>query len=158
MLHHGNQGIQRSPDSHTFAESLATEHPPTQAELDLHLTTLFPPVRPRGYLELRMIDALPGAGRAAAIATVWRLLTDTALEREAIEMCTALIDPWSVDTSDGLQDAAVRRTARDLLGLVKDRLRTANPQLAQACNIWTAHIAADTDPPTIDELLRTAAE
>ncbi|MFE7895171.1 ergothioneine biosynthesis glutamate--cysteine ligase EgtA [Streptomyces sp. NPDC057412] len=34
--------------------------PPTRADLDYHLTTLFPPVRPRGHLELRMIDAQPG--------------------------------------------------------------------------------------------------
>jgi len=158
MLHHGNQGIQRSPDSHTFAESLATERPPTQADLDLHITTLFPPVRPRGYLELRMIDALPRHGRAAAIATVWTLLTHSALEREALEMCTTLIDPWSVVTSDGLQDAAVRDTALNLLGLVTDRLGTGNPQLAQACDRWRARLAADTGPRTIDELLRTAEQ
>ncbi|MCW5250285.1 MULTISPECIES: ergothioneine biosynthesis glutamate--cysteine ligase EgtA [unclassified Streptomyces] len=34
--------------------------PPTQEDLDYHLTTLFPSVRPRGHLELRMIDAQPG--------------------------------------------------------------------------------------------------
>ncbi|GAA4938661.1 hypothetical protein GCM10023238_00440 [Streptomyces heliomycini] len=31
--------------------------PPTRDDLDYHVTTLFPPVRPRGHLELRMIDA-----------------------------------------------------------------------------------------------------
>ncbi|MEV0318001.1 ergothioneine biosynthesis glutamate--cysteine ligase EgtA [Streptomyces sp. NPDC050658] len=35
--------------------------PPTREDLDYHLTTLFPPVRPRGHLELRMVDAQPGA-------------------------------------------------------------------------------------------------
>ncbi|GGS20150.1 glutamate--cysteine ligase EgtA [Streptomyces aureoverticillatus] len=34
--------------------------PPTRDDLDYHLTTLFPPVRPRGHLELRMVDAQPG--------------------------------------------------------------------------------------------------
>ena len=29
---------------------------PTAADLDVHLTTLFPPVRLRGYLELRYLD------------------------------------------------------------------------------------------------------
>ncbi|MEU9450066.1 ergothioneine biosynthesis glutamate--cysteine ligase EgtA [Streptomyces sp. NPDC048277] len=33
---------------------------PTRKDLEYHLTTLFPPVRPRGHLELRMIDAQPG--------------------------------------------------------------------------------------------------
>ncbi len=32
---------------------------PTLADLDYHLTTLFPPVRPRGYVEIRCLDALP---------------------------------------------------------------------------------------------------
>mgnify|MGYP000225654865 CR=1 FL=1 len=32
---------------------------PTTDDLTYHLTTLFPPVRPRGWLELRMIDGLP---------------------------------------------------------------------------------------------------
>ncbi|MFF3686822.1 ergothioneine biosynthesis glutamate--cysteine ligase EgtA [Streptomyces sp. NPDC002187] len=34
--------------------------PPTAGDLEYHLTTLFPPVRPRGHLELRMIDTQPG--------------------------------------------------------------------------------------------------
>jgi glutamate--cysteine ligase len=34
--------------------------PPVRTDLDYHLTTLFPPVRPRGHLEFRMIDAQPG--------------------------------------------------------------------------------------------------
>src|SRR5215469_12835413 len=33
---------------------------PTSEDLSYHLSTLFPPVRPRGHLELRMIDAQPG--------------------------------------------------------------------------------------------------
>ena len=82
----------------------------------------------------------PTPAARAAIATVWALLTDTALEREAVEMCTTLTDPWSVVTSDGLQDAAVHDTAGGLLDLVTDRLRTANPQLAQACDIWRARL------------------
>ena len=32
---------------------------PTMADLEYHLTTLFPPVRPRGYIELRCLDAAP---------------------------------------------------------------------------------------------------
>ena len=44
------------------------QRPPTAADLRYHLTTLFPPVRPRGWLELRMIDALPAtAGEVAAL-------------------------------------------------------------------------------------------
>jgi glutamate--cysteine ligase len=48
-------------DGMTFADWLQRGHPlgwPTQADLAEHLTTLFPPVRPRGWFEIRTIDAL----------------------------------------------------------------------------------------------------
>ncbi|MBC2903672.1 ergothioneine biosynthesis glutamate--cysteine ligase EgtA [Streptomyces cupreus] len=50
------------PEGLTFREwtRSAVPRPPTQEDLGYHLTTLFPPVRPRGHLELRMIDAQPG--------------------------------------------------------------------------------------------------
>ncbi|MET8163659.1 ergothioneine biosynthesis glutamate--cysteine ligase EgtA [Streptomyces sp. NPDC005329] len=48
------------PDRLTFRQWTRTGSPPTREDLDYHLTTLFPPVRPRGHLELRMIDAQPG--------------------------------------------------------------------------------------------------
>ena len=48
------------PDGMTFREWTRSGRPPGRADLDYHLTTLFPPVRPRGHLELRMIDAQPG--------------------------------------------------------------------------------------------------
>ncbi|MFD7291702.1 ergothioneine biosynthesis glutamate--cysteine ligase EgtA [Streptomyces sp. NPDC059897] len=50
------------PDGLSFREWARTgaPRPPTRSDLDYHLTTLFPPVRPRGHLELRMIDAQSG--------------------------------------------------------------------------------------------------
>jgi ergothioneine biosynthesis glutamate--cysteine ligase EgtA len=50
--------------------------PPTLDDLDYHLSTLFPPVRPRGHLELRMIDAQPGDGWVVPTAVTWALLSD----------------------------------------------------------------------------------
>ncbi|GAA2544727.1 MULTISPECIES: ergothioneine biosynthesis glutamate--cysteine ligase EgtA [Streptomyces] len=50
------------PEGLTFREWTRSglPRPPTREDLDYHVTTLFPPVRPRGHLELRMIDAQPG--------------------------------------------------------------------------------------------------
>ncbi|MBC7271905.1 MAG: ergothioneine biosynthesis glutamate--cysteine ligase EgtA [Streptomyces sp.] len=50
------------PEELTFREWTRSggPRPPTPDDLSYHLTTLFPPVRPRGHLELRMIDAQPG--------------------------------------------------------------------------------------------------
>ena len=39
---------------------------PTLDDLRYHMSTLFPPVRPRGWLELRVLDALPDAERRVA--------------------------------------------------------------------------------------------
>lgn len=51
---------------------------PSLDDLAYHLTTLFPPVRPRGHLELRVLDALPG--------DLWRVPTAlvTALFHDAL--------------------------------------------------------------------------
>ncbi|WP_441248995.1 ergothioneine biosynthesis glutamate--cysteine ligase EgtA [Kitasatospora sp. McL0602] len=67
-----------APAGLTFRQWLrgAGERPPSAADLDYHRTTLFPPVRPRGHLELRMIDAQPGEGWLAPLALVTALLDD----------------------------------------------------------------------------------
>ncbi|MEU6353264.1 ergothioneine biosynthesis glutamate--cysteine ligase EgtA [Streptomyces sp. NPDC047072] len=50
------------PEDLTFRQWVRSGVPrqPTREDLDYHVSTLFPPVRPRGHLELRMIDAQPG--------------------------------------------------------------------------------------------------
>ena len=49
---------------------------PTYADLDYHLTTLFPPVRPRGYLEVRYLDQQPRREWHAPVAVLAALLAD----------------------------------------------------------------------------------
>jgi glutamate--cysteine ligase len=51
---------------------------PDLDDLRYHLTTLFPPVRPRGWLELRMIDALPAPWWRVATLVTSTLLSDAA--------------------------------------------------------------------------------
>ncbi|MDP9396773.1 MAG: glutamate-cysteine ligase family protein, partial [Actinomycetota bacterium] len=48
----------------------------TRADLDYHLSTLFPPVRPRGWYELRYLDAQFPAHWPVAVAVVAALLDD----------------------------------------------------------------------------------
>jgi glutamate--cysteine ligase len=47
---------------------------PTAADLDYHLSTLFPPVRPRGWMEIRYLDALPSPWWEVAVRVVTSLL------------------------------------------------------------------------------------
>jgi len=68
-----------------------TARRPTVDDLEYHLTTLFPPVRPRGHFELRMIDAQPGAGWVVPLALSWALLTD---ERAGDAALAAVAPLW----------------------------------------------------------------
>ena len=63
--------------------------PPTTDDLTYHMSTLFPPVRPRGHLELRMIDAQPGDGWIVPTAVVSALVDDPA----AAEAAMAAVEP-----------------------------------------------------------------
>jgi glutamate--cysteine ligase len=50
-----------------------------------HLTTLFPPVRPRGgYLELRYLDSQRPT--AELLGTIWALMYDARVRRSALEL------------------------------------------------------------------------
>jgi glutamate--cysteine ligase len=56
-------------------------------DADRHLSTLFPPVRPRGgYLEVRYLDAQPDARIPAAVHTVHTLLTHPRARRDALDL------------------------------------------------------------------------
>ena len=59
-----------------------------------HLSTLFPPVRPRGYLELRCLDALPDRWWPAVAALVTTLVDDPVAADEAAEACAPVADAW----------------------------------------------------------------
>ncbi|MGW0365813.1 ergothioneine biosynthesis glutamate--cysteine ligase EgtA [Streptomyces sp. NPDC002990] len=69
--------------------------PPTAEDLEYHLTTLFPPVRPRGHLELRMIDAQPGDdGWIVPAAVVHALFDDPEASETAYRVTKALADAY----------------------------------------------------------------
>jgi glutamate--cysteine ligase len=84
---------------------------PTLADLDYHLTTLFPPVRPRGYLELRYLDAVPDQWWPALAAITAILADDPVASDRAAEACEPVADHWLTAARDGLSDANLRRAA-----------------------------------------------
>jgi len=80
------------PEEFTFRQWTRSRapRPPTREDLDYHITTLFPPVRPRGFLELRMIDAQPGDdGWIVPLAVTTALFEDA----EAAETAYRLVKP-----------------------------------------------------------------
>ncbi len=89
---------------------------PGPADLDYHLTTLFPPVRPRGHLELRTIDAQRSdADWTAALALVWALVTDpVAADAARDALCPLAAEPASGARAarDAVSDPQIALAAR----------------------------------------------
>ena len=74
----------RRPASPSPTGSTArSTRPPTVDDLDYHLTTLFPPVRPRGYLEVRYLDTQPGGEWIAPAARAHRAARRRRRDRRA---------------------------------------------------------------------------
>lgn len=84
---------------------------PTEADLDYHLTTLFPPVRPRGWLEIRYLDAMPDAVWPAVVFTLVTLLDDPDLSEIAWEATESVSSAWDVAARVGLGDPRLRDSA-----------------------------------------------
>ena len=90
--------------------------PATRSDLDYHLTTLFPPVRPRGYLEIRCIDALPDRWWPALAALTVALVDDPVAADLAAELCEPVTGAWETAARHGLADPAVRGRGGRLRG------------------------------------------
>jgi glutamate--cysteine ligase len=81
----------------------------TMADLEYHCTTLFPPVRPRGWLEVRWLDCLPAGVAEVASAAVAALLIDDDAAGEALDACAGVDGraSWATTASLGTQDPAL---------------------------------------------------
>jgi glutamate--cysteine ligase len=95
---------------------------PTAADLDVHLTTLFPPVRLRGYLELRYLDMTAPRWWPAIAAVVTTLMDDPVaadLATEATEQAALL---WTQAARQGLADAVLADSARRCVRIAAERV------------------------------------
>ncbi|MEU8590796.1 ergothioneine biosynthesis glutamate--cysteine ligase EgtA [Streptomyces sp. NPDC048664] len=111
------------PRGMSFRDWSRSAHPPGRGDLDYHLTTLFPPIRPRGHLEFRMIDAQPGDdGWIVPLAVTTALFDDP----EAAETAYRTVKPlaeragslpapcnplWEAAARDGLADPELHEAA-----------------------------------------------
>jgi glutamate--cysteine ligase len=106
------------PEGLTFRDWVAGAGPrrPTHADLEYHLTTLFPPVRPHRWLELRMIDAQPGPDGWVVPAAVATALVEDGAAGDAALAATERWDPmdtrlWLRAARHGLADPELRTAA-----------------------------------------------
>ena len=90
---------------------------PGLADLDYHLTTLFPPVRASGHLEIRYIDAQPEDVWAVPVHAVDALLSTPEIVAEATALAAPLTGRWLDAARQGLADSQIREIAADILAL-----------------------------------------
>ncbi|WP_395106701.1 ergothioneine biosynthesis glutamate--cysteine ligase EgtA [Actinomadura sp. SCN-SB] len=95
----------------TFGEWVGKGEPGL-ADLEYHLSTLFPPVRPRGWLELRMIDALPDPYWPVPVVVATALLDDPRAAAAAEEAAEPVAGRWAEAARCGLTDPPLAAAAR----------------------------------------------
>lgn len=116
LLHLEDESCLRVEGPVTLADWVEDGHCgmwPDEEDVAYHLTTLFPPVRLRGWLELRFLDSLPAPWwRAAAVTTATILGNDRVgrlLDATARRHGTA--DQWSLAARRGLGDPGMAAVA-----------------------------------------------
>ncbi len=113
----GSPAVPTSRDYGTFYE-LYTAGVASLNDWDVHLTTLFPEVRPRAHLEIRSADAVPAEQIVAPLTLVCGLLWNRNALLDSIDL---LGDPDPADLitagRSGLRDATLRARATDLIDL-----------------------------------------
>jgi ergothioneine biosynthesis glutamate--cysteine ligase EgtA len=104
---------------------------PTTEDLSYHLSTLFPPVRPRGHFELRMIDAQPGDGWVVPTAVTSALLGDERAGEAAMAACERLWsdpdgpwgeEPWLIAARHGPADPVLAQASRECFAAAREAL------------------------------------
>lgn len=129
---------------------------PTADDLRYHLSTLFPPVRPRGWLELRALDALPGRLRDIATLTVATACTRPAARELSARLPPLPPQPWLAAARHGLRHPALRTAARRLFAVVHENLGgvTSRGEHADLITAYRSeYVNADRTPG--DDLPRT---
>ena len=132
------------PKPLTFADWIdgALGSPPTVDDLDYHLSTLFPPVRPRGYLEVRYLDSQPDGEWIVPVTLLSALFADESTVDAVLAATEPAAGRWLPAAQDGLNDRCIAKAAEAVMDLAV----TAIPA------------GTDLAKDTIDEVLRLLDE
>jgi glutamate--cysteine ligase len=126
---HGDEGWSAPPGA-SFADWLSgalddeVDRRPDIDDLDYHLTTLFPPVRASGHLEIRYLDAQPDDDWEVPIHVVDALMSSPAVVAEATRVAAPLASQWLHAARHGLADPQIRSVAIELLTLAEAHAAT----------------------------------
>jgi glutamate--cysteine ligase len=102
---------------------------PTTHDLEYHLTTLFPPVRPRQWLEIRYLDSVPDAIWPAVAFTLVTLLDDPVAADIAADAVEPVATAWDIAARVGLGDQRLYTAANLLVAVAAERVP---PDLSEA--------------------------
>jgi glutamate--cysteine ligase len=129
------------PHGVTFADWVrgALPEPPTTADLDYHVSTLFPPVRPHGHLEVRYIDAQPGRRWALPVTVLVALMSDPTTIDQVRAACAPAAGRWTSGARHGLSDRVLARAAARVFELAIDRLPAVGAPQWVADDLVTMH-------------------
>jgi glutamate--cysteine ligase len=112
----------------------------SEAEWHDHLTTLFPEVRPRGYLEVRSIDALAPEIVAAPLVLLAGIVYDRASAEEAERLVPAANEKMLNTAAEcGLRDERLAATAADLAQLGLSGARALGEEVVGSAELEEAH-------------------
>lgn len=108
---------------------------PTLQDWELHLATLFPELRLRGFLEIRSLDAQPFEHILAGVVLWKGLLTDPRARAEA----------WSLFCTQSIPERRQDTLASELLKLSKESLRKMGDDLgvaalSEASDFWLRRV------------------
>lgn len=103
----------------TFADWIAgaLDGPPTADDLDYHLTLQFPPVRPRGYLEVRYLDTPPDGQWLPPVVLMAALFSTSESVDGVLAATEGAANRWLAAARYGLDDPVLARAARDVVDL-----------------------------------------
>lgn len=128
-----------APPGLTFAGWIAQPgpvgRPPTFEDLDYHLTTLFPPVRPKGYLEIRYLDMQAPGGWVTPFALLAALMARSSTIDQALGLTEASAGRWFEAARDGLNDTVLREAAGNIVQLGADSLDQLDLTAAQKARV-----------------------
>lgn len=129
--------VRRADGTFTFAEWIdgapCAPRPPTAADLELHVSTLFPPVRLKGWLEIRVMDMAPHDWWAVPVAVVSALLDGSGrgLEEDTGWLDAAAAVTWQDAGRHGLGSQVLAEAADHAFALAESILARQNSTLTE---------------------------
>lgn len=98
---------------------------PTVEDFRYHLTTLFPPIRPRGWMEVRVLDGLPTRWITAATVAV-AVASQTHVMQELRENVPDVSHLYNEAAQQGLKHPTLLLAARSIMDILVRNVRSVS--------------------------------